>query len=338
MTEGFVRKTIQRSNFRSLGLAAFGFIVLVLMAFVLSRYYYNFLKGPFTIDQNELLSIKKPEDRLEYYLAVQGDTALDTGYQYVATSDNGTESVEKYYYALPIQDRLLLVRTAQANLLDHYTGSLISMPEQEMTEVIGALEVEYPGLEGVFLPALLDTKDFRENGYLGIGAAILTLILCAVLGITVLRRTLDPLSHPIMRGLAVYGNPELVAAQVEMEIDPTAPKLGSAWVTQTWLIDSHLFKLNVMRINDIVWIYKHVTTHRTYGIAVSKTFSAMVCDRNGKRISIQAKEAKVDELLHSLQARAPFALTGYDYDIEKLWRKNRQELVNEVDRRKRQVS
>lgn len=338
MTEGFVRKTIQRSNFGSLGLAAFGFIVLMVMAFVLSRYFYNFFKGPFTIDQSELLSIEKPEDRLEYYLVVQGDIALDTGYQYVATSDNGTETVERYYYALPIQDRLLLVSTTQTNLLDHYTGSLVSMPETEMNNVIGALEAEYPGLEGAFLPILLDTKDFRGIGYLGIGAAILTLILCAVLVISVLRHNLDPLSHPIMRGLAVYGSPELVAAQLDMEVDSSSPKLGSAWVTQTWLIDSHPFKLNVMRINDIVWVYKHVTTHRTYGIAVSKTFSAMVCDRNGKRITIQAKEAKVDELLYTLHARAPFALTGYDYDIEKLWRKNRQELVNEVDRRKQQVS
>jgi len=335
MAEGFVQKTIRRSNLGSLVLSAIGILIILALAASLSRYFFNFFKGPFAINQDELVSLEKPEDELNYYYTVQGEEALDTGFQYVITHDNGSESVEHYYFALPVLDRLLLVRTSAPDLLDTYTGTLMTIPNLEQANVITEIVNETPGLAGVFLPVMLDTGNFKLNGYFILGGAVIAFMLCGILFIAVIRHATDPLSHPIMRMLAAYGDPESKAAQVDTEIVTAGKKIAAAWITPTWLVVPKAFTFRLMRLDDILWIYKQVVTHRRYGIVIGRTYSGIICDRNGKTISVTAKEPKVDELLSTLHTRVPFAFAGEDLRIRDLWRRNRQDLAAEVDRRKR---
>ncbi len=336
MQEGFVQKAIQRSNIGSLLISAIGLIVVLVLGVLLSRYFYNMIKGPFFIAQEEIISMQKPEGQLEYYITVHGDEqAYDTGFQYVETDEHGNETVKSYYAALPLQDRFLLVRTSKPELLTIYTGSLISLPQKEQTEVVAGLESQYPQLKNAFLPMMLDTRDFKTLGYLGIAGAVAVIILCFILFVSVIRHSMDPQTHPIMRMLSAYGDPEATAMQLDSDMAMAGPKIAHVLVGQNWLARPNSLGLKAMRIGDLAWMYKQEITHRRYGVVIGKSYYAVIHDRNGKSIRVGGRQPKVDELLAALHARAPFAITGYDSRIETIWRKNRQDLINEVDRRKR---
>lgn len=334
MDEGFVEKIIRRSNLVLMIAAVLGVMGVLVAAALQSRYLYNFVKGPFPLSQTELLAIDDPSERLQYFVTISSDEVEDTGYQYVTTLENDAERVESYYFALGVGDRWLLVRTTSSETRHQYSGALVPMPADEQAQIIGDIETQVPELKGVFLPMLLDTQDFRKGGYLGVGAGILVFILSVFLALLSLKRSNDPTSHPIMKALSRYGNPETVAAQIDSEMGPGAVRIGSAFLTSSWFIHSGWFHLKAMRIQDVVWLYKRVVQHRTNGIPSGKSYYAVILDQQGKVISIASRQNRVDEILQALGTRAPWSVKGYNSELEALWRKDRVGFLNEVNRRK----
>lgn len=337
MNEGIVEKTVQRSNLLLLVLAVLGVIGVLVIAALNARYLYNFVKGPFPISQSEVLQLSAPQDRLQYFVTVNGEDVLDTGYQYVTTLENGTERVDQYYLAMRLGERWMLIRSTNGELVNQYTGALITMPADEQTEIISNLESEIPALKGVFLPVLLDVNDFRKDGYWGVGLGAVVLVISIILAILALKRSNDPLSHPIMKALAVYGDPNMVSAQLNNEMSLGSQKIGPATLTSSWIILSKWSELKAVRIQDVVWIYKNVVQHRTNGIPTGKFYYAVINDMHGKTLSIQAKQAVVDEILQALVSRTPWAVKGFSSELAALWRKNREGFINEVNRRKTNV-
>lgn len=332
--EGLVGKTVQRSNLVLMVLAVMGVFVVLAAAALQSRYLYNFIKGPFPISQSELTVLSNPSGRLQYFVTVTGDDVEDTGFQLVTTQEDGTEQVDQYYFALQISDRWLLVRSASGEMERQVSGALIPLPADEEKQIIGNLETQIPDLQGAFLPMLLDANDFRKDKYweAGIGAAVL--ILGVFLALLALWRSRDPLNHPIMKALSVYGDPSVIAAQIENEMNLGPAIIGQASIGSSWLVHKTWLNLSVMRIQDVVWIYKKVIQHRTYGVPTGKNYLAVILDLKGKTLSISAKEAVVDEILQSMMVKAPWAVRGYSGELAALWRKDRQGFIQAVNQRK----
>jgi hypothetical protein len=60
----------------------------------------------------------------------------------------------------------------------------------------------------------------------------------------------------------------------------------------------------------------------------------MIYDRDGRTFEIKAKEKQVEEIMTILYDKAPWAVSGYSDELQKLWQKERQTLIAAVDERR----
>ncbi|GAP15992.1 hypothetical protein LARV_03787 [Longilinea arvoryzae] len=337
MLEGIVTKAIRRSNRTLLALSVVGILAVLALVALNTRYFYNFILGPAPVTADEVTGYTGAGQPQRYWVTVTGEEVYDTGIQYV-NQESGKETVENSYLALVQNDRLLLVKVpGEAVEQTTFTGWLAEMSDDEYREIVQSIETDQPELTGVFLPFMLETGNFRLNGILGIVIGLGVLAACVVGLVKGIRRSGDPNEHPIARRLARLGPVDFVISRIEGEMTSNHLTLGKAHLTANWLVFAPGSDLQAARFEDIAWIYKHVTTYRTYGIPVSKRFVAKVFDRFGGQMTIEAgnKESKADELVRAIYERAPWALAGFTPDLEKAWKKDRTAFLDAVEQRRK---
>lgn len=344
MPSSLLSRAINRSNLTIFLISAAGLLIVVLALILSLRYIYNFVLGPFDAAPADLAAVTDPGKPLKYWLRVSGEKIVDTGVQYISTSDSGRESVDASYYALLVKDRLLLVKLNGSpdakSLSPDLTGWLDKITPEENREIIESLVAENPKLADAFLPYKLNSGDFRINGILG-GLAAAAVGLLSLWGLfTLARRALNPASHPILKSLALTGPLDLVTPQIEGELARPHTILGNLHLTTSWLVYAQGTRFQAARFADLAWLYKHVLTTRSYGIAVNRTYSAMVYDRFGRQLSLTAgrKEKSADELLLAIYARSPWMVMGFSKDMETAWKKDRAGFLSAVERRKAEIA
>ena len=97
------------------------------------------------------------------------------------------------------------------------------------------------------------------------------------------------------------------------------------------------FGLTLTRLDDLVWVYQKVTKHSVNFIPTGKSYAAILCDRNGARLEVQANEAQALALLNLLVNRNPWMMVGYDAAREKAWNKERAAILQAIDARRNGV-
>lgn len=334
MTDGFVEKKIQHSNLAILLTGIIGLVAIVAVAFFARGYYDNYFNGPFKADNKEIASLSSLSGVTEYYVTVLGDDAYETGYEKVSVDDDGVETTVAYFMALLVEDRLLLVRTVNNKLEMTYTGELRDLNDAEYENIILALESEIPEIKGAFLPVMLDTQNFKNRGNLGFvfgGLGLGIVFLCLLLGGI---RQANPNRHPVMKDIQRFGAVEFMVGRINMEMASAHETIRHTHLLHSWLVQEVGLTFKITRYEDIVWIYKQVTQHRSYGIPTGKTYMAMIYDRFGKGITVSGNEKSVDEILQKVAEKSPQAFKGYRQDVALLWRKDRQAFISMATKKK----
>jgi hypothetical protein len=133
-----------------------------LVAYACRRYLHNVLFGPFSIDGASLLSLKDPDEGLEYFVTVAGDeTALLFPRAYT-----GGQEPYSMYGLLRVGSKWLLVRVPSGKERLQITGTLERLSEFERDHVLGARTKGTAGRKA-FLPLRLDAcRYFRTVGWL----------------------------------------------------------------------------------------------------------------------------------------------------------------------------
>ena len=148
----------------------------------------------------------------------------------------------------------------------------------------------------------------------------------------------DGAKHPISKRLARHGDVPVVVSEIENELVMPRWSHGKLHTTANWLVYAPGADFQAMRLPEVAWLYKHMTQRRTYGIPVGKTFAAHIFDSHGQKIEMTAKnERDVEAILEGAVQAAPWAIVGYDKEIEKTWNKNRAAVVEMVNQRRQQA-
>jgi hypothetical protein len=200
------------------------------------------------------------------------------------------------------------------------------------SEIVG--QVTDPEMVKLFLPVMLDATGFRNDGYWAIGICLPVLLFA---GWNLRRLTLrvqNPSTHPIIRALGRYSSVPEVTMEIESELRGETEAVGSARVSQNWILVSETFGVSICQISEIVWAYKKVTKRSINFIPTGKTYSATVFRRSGSYFRVDGREKEMDHLLHLIASRAPWALLGYSDEVDKLTRSNWQAFVAEIDARR----
>ena len=334
MSEGFVSAMIRRMNLKTLAISLVGLLAVIVGLALSGRYISNLIQGPQAMPRQDLPSLTDASHLARYYVTIQGDDTADTGISYVSTSSSGQKTTQAYYLALLVGDRFLLVRSPAATIGTTVTGSLGNISAEVKTNVIDKIETEKPTLKGAFLPVMLDTRSFAARGEAGLGFAAVLILICLVgVGLAVFR-TLQPGANPALKALKRFGEPESVAREIDMEMSMNPEMVGKhIRLTNRWLVSTRN-GLQAVPYRDMVWVYKLVTQHRTYGIPTRKTYAVKILDRHNTAIIIADKEAEVNRVLQAVTQRTPGAVMGYSADILKMWNQDRVGFINTVDQRR----
>lgn len=335
MWDDFISGQIRRTN-RNLFLA--GTAVLTILGLLLAatwRDTYNFVFGPFPIQNSELVSISNPDAPKHYFVRVQGEKVFATGMREVDASDQNKVRAE--IVALVVEKRLLLVKTPIDNNQVQFTGTLTAIPAEVSKGAVRRWDEKHPDLKGAYLPFMVDATGFRKGDNLwaaggGVAFGILGLVLVGI----PLRRKLQPENHPLLTQLAKYGGLQDVRMRIdsEMRSEGGGEKFGAMQITTNWLIHAAAYKTNVMATRDVVWAYPKVTKHYHSGIPTGKTYSAIIRDSKGQSVEISGKKDSVPKMMESLQRRMPWVMIGFSKELEALWLREKPKFFQLVEQRR----
>lgn len=332
--ENEARRT-NRNLFLMNGLMA---AVLVLVIAVNYRYCVNFFLGCQPISATELASLKSADQRWRNFVSVSGAKSLKIGYNDIEEeTQNGqvvSSEVKAEYVFLRVGDSILLVKASPGAEKLQYSGELVPTAQQVQDDVIRSLKEEDPNLASMVLPFTLNAADYRSNGWVGL--AIMTPLLALALWnlLKAARRSTEPQSSPAWKALSVFGNAEQLSHEIEADMQTGGvSRYGKLVIGPQWMVRRKTFSTWVSPVGDMIWIYKKVTKHSVNFIPTGKTYSVILTGRRRQRTEEQMKEKAVNDLMLEMANRVPWALFGFDKNLEQAWKKDPQSVIAAVDSR-----
>ena len=289
------------------------------------------------MSEEELLALT-PDQLPVHNVQVTADIVYNLdGDSYEYTEENGRQvSIDAYYGILEFRDADLLLRTHTIadEKQDTYKGSVVvptTKVGKEMYEDFASFYEEDDRL--TLLPFVFDAAYDTTPWYMGAGAEAV-LLLGGLFGLATVAARSNPDNHPIIKRMARFGEADGVMSQIDGEMmSGQVAQVDKLQLTRNWVVYKSGNDMNFARISDIMWAYKHVTQTR-YG----KNYAAYIWDRSGQMLNIAGNEKNVDAMIIAVLQRAPWAIAGYNKDIEKSWQNDRAGFVRTVDDRLKQMT
>lgn len=325
-----VFKKIKRSNTTTILFSLVALVIVVVLVVISSGpYWLAQVTGPIEISADEILDLNGSEHL--YNRAVSGEDMDDT-YYYEETYDQDTGrqvSIDAYFGALEIgKDQWILVRSSEEinTREEDYVGTLQPI-SGDVTSEVYVLAADELNIE--FLPIMLDTTRNETMWYVGT-AVLLILGLASLWGIfAFIGRNADPTKHPILKKLSRFGNVDDIVHSIDKDLTMGEDSVGKLRLTKNYLVHTAGSNFDAMPYSAVAWVYKMVKRGR-YG----KTYEVHIYDVTGYQMVIVAKEAEVNVMLNAVAARAPHAIAGFSEDIKRMWNKERQSFIEQVNLRK----
>jgi hypothetical protein len=332
MIGGFIGRNISRTN-RNL-LLVNGIIVaccLVVLALVLP-WLKTVFHGPKPMKVSDVAQIRDPDEIKDWYVTVDFEPhRFLAEYYQISGSKSGTRNYSFY-------------QTNQGTLIVH-TGKISDPPTQITGKIRGhTSEVTSKVLSNVprtarrpVLPVMVQS----DNPMIGVwvfGAVWTPFFAFGVWNLTkAAKRLSDQSKHPIMSKLGRLGSPEQLAPAIDAEMAANHQVTGNVHLTRSWLCRPTTYGLDLVHLPDVLWAYRKQTKHYTNGVPTGTTHATVVRDRHGQSVELQMRKTEqVDELLSAIGGAVPEALIGFDEQLDRIWLKNKQEVIAAVDQRRRQ--
>jgi hypothetical protein len=339
MWDDFISRQIQRTNRNLLLLGVAMLAIIGAIVGATWRDVYNFVFGPFPIQNSELAAIYNPDQPKRFFLKVRGEELFTTGMEEVDSENH--QKVRAEIVALTVGNRLLLVKAPAGKHELLYTGTLGPVPAEVQSGVFTGTQKDLPAMKAAVLPFMLDATGFRtgENWLVAVVAVLIGGIGLFLAGLAV-RRTMQPDSHPLLVKLSRYGSLQDVRMRIdsEMRSEGGGEQFGAMRITSNWLLHAAPYKTDVMASRDIIWAYPKVTKHYHNGIPTGTTHSAIIRDSKGQSVEVSGKKESVPKLLESVQRRMPWVLLGFSKDLEALWLKEKPKFFQLIEQRRAKLS
>ncbi len=348
MWDDFIGRQIRKTN-RNLFLLGFLFLAMLAAGTAMNwRTVRNFMLGPFPVGAPQFgagrgpdfqpipdpNSKEPPPDR--FYFSVQGQQTFDTDTQIVESRHPNRVIGE--VVALVMDKHVLLVKTPSYDSQQvRFKGTIAELPWDAKSHIEQEWYAKHPRSQGEVLPYVLDaTGIWNSDRVIGaVTAAAFAGLTLYFMGLP-LRRQLQPQNHPLLTTLAQYGPSQDVRMGIDSDLrsEGGGEKFGWLHITSNWLVNTSLFKTNVMATRDVAWTYEKVTRYRSYGITTAKLHTALIFDLKGQWMEITVKKDSVPKLMESMQRRMPWIVVGYSEELGQLWRKDKPKFSEMVEERR----
>jgi hypothetical protein len=331
MWDNFIGRQIRRAN---RNLLIVNVVILLIVGGVIAgnwKYLTNWFRGPAPIVAATLATVHSRNEMERFFVQFDVPEVLESGLQEQEEKNGHVERVTADFQVAWVGDKALVLKTKPNATSTHLVGALVDVP----TDVMAALKKDLPPeRQNVLLPFMLDTVEYRENGWWILGLCI------PMFGLALWnlnkwsRRTSDPASHPMVKKIG--GEQAVIqhGQQLDMEMMGGGEKFGAATLTANWVVVPYFFGTHLARLEDTAWVYKKVTKHSVNFIPTGKTYEAVLWGRNGVMTSVSGKEPQVEKLLQTIATRAPWVVGGFSAELDNAWKKDRAGFVAAVDQRR----
>ena len=340
----WVEREARRAN-RNLFLVNGAILAVLLCALAADwQYYANFVLGCKPISAEELASLTSPSQRFRNFVTVRGTKSLSTGYrdivQHIENSSGRVVSTETKdeFMLLVVGSKGLLVKAPSAAPGLEFSGELVPTDDDVRRQIITPLAASDPNVAKKILPFTLDATDYRTQGYWALGLGLPLFLLACWNFSKAFKRAAEPQLAPVWRQVSNYGNAEQLSTHIGSELQAANARFGGLRLTPSWLVRKQLFSTWVSPVQDIVWAYKKVTRHSVNFIPTGKSYEVILVGRHRQRIEEKMSQKKVEALLVEIATRVPWAIYGFNADLDNAWKKDPAGFVAAVDSRRAQAT
>lgn len=341
MQDDYINSQLRRSTRNLLIFSALPLVVVLLLGFQNRRFLTSLLKGTRPMSTSELLNVHDGEDLVRYNVSVSGDQLIPTTLQKVRQTKSSSSGqvtrtdVEQRFSVLQIGDKYLLVSSQDPLSSTFLTGGLVNIPLEIREHVLAPIEKKRAISAEAFLPVMLNTTEFTNGAWVGPVFGLSLGILGTVGIIVAMRWSANPAQNPIAKQLRKYGEFNIIRGRIDSEVRMEESFKGSGvLVTSSWFLAPSAFTLRVRPLGEIAWAYQLTTKHSVNFVPTGKSYQAKIWDRQGRLISIKAKESVVQALLTRIGQKAPWVVLGFNAPLENLYKKQRAQFLAAVDERK----
>lgn len=338
-----LRGLISARNLRALTVELLVLAAVVAGLVVYHREIYSRTFGPFSVTVDEVAALPNLDSEFRRYFTLNGSGLVRLGLrEEIVHRRRGRETGRSYlyYFALPGSQRAVLIRSSEPAPLMPVIGVLEPVP----TAVVGQISRQYPQLRfGASLaPLMLDAEDPLNSwgSFYTAGALAAPVIMLAFLGLTLGRLVDFRRSRPVA-ALARFKVPVgQVVAAIDNELatdDPRTP-MSNILLTHSWLVHLQPFKLDLMHLDELAWVYASITRrYMYYFIPAGTTHYVRLGDRSGRLRQIQGKKNTVPDTVVAIAQRVPWVFAGHSDELEQAFRRNRDAVIAAVDQRRQQM-
>lgn len=332
MWDGFAGAQIRRANLRLL--LANTALLLAAMTLLWGGWpqLQAWMQGPTHVPVDQVASLGMPGKPVPALITFDVPEVFATGYQEVETSGGRETDVTADFGAVWAGKRMLLIKSKPGAPFTRVVGELRPAP----TDVVAGVRKDLPAEQrNVIMPIMIDQTRYRSSRWTTL---ILFLAFGGVATFQLLRwsrRSRDFDSHPIVQRAGGAAVLQAQGLQLDQEMQSFARRFGSARLTPHWIAATTTFTTHLSRLEDVVWMHRQVTQHRMwYVIPAGKSHAVAFYTRGGHSFVVPMPEKQADALVCTLNAQAPWIVSGYSDDLANTWRKDRAAFLSEADRRR----
>lgn len=251
-----------------------------------------------------------------------------------------------YFVALITEDGFFTLAQVPSDVYDdeaatHYLGHFESISSEIRENILEDLVNE--GLtesesEAVMPTHLFVVEDIRPVLY----GFLAGLIVAMIVFLVQLFRWLSSGSGASIPGLqravnAVGGDYDMVSMELEAAYEDSAhPGLG---FTRRYVVTYSGGSVSLYPYEDVLWAYEKVVKHKyLFVITVGKAYHLRVCGVNQESETPMKHKQRVQNALEAIHRHCPHAIIGYSNEVNRLYKHDRNTLVAEINRHKREAS
>lgn len=302
-------------------------------------------------------------DEIKAPMRVEADIDFIMDY-YAYTTKDGTTTEKEYFIPVGEEEymgialRKSYLSDADNNMQatwDYMDGDTDSLEQLETIHVTGTIlpldgreRQYYEGYisdlgwteeeEEVFLPYVLKVGYIGESTSSQFVFLMVLAAICLILGIIWLIMGLKgSCLKSVRKYCAASGSPEMARGKLEQFYAMT-PEVCGIRLSSEYLLSMTGLKVSFAESKNIIWVYQHVLRHSVNLIPVAKTYSIIFMKADGSRIEVGMRnkkkaEAAMEHIAHVL----PYVFFGYDEQLQKAFKQDRQAMIQEVAERRNQI-
>jgi hypothetical protein len=134
--------------------------------------------------------------------------------------------------------------------------------------------------------------------------------------------------------VARFGDPSTVEKDLNGDLAQFAAAPLPLNLGRRWLVHLATGDVTMRRLEDLVWVYTTITTHRYGGIPIKRVYRVNAADRRGQLAWLPVPKTMVDPAMELLARHAPWIILGHSAELEKAWSQNAGAVIAEVDARR----